>query len=108
MIPYVCLQCRSVFKRRDKSNDDKKICPNCGAFAYRYDTRFRAPKKTDDAQWKKVQFLFEHGFRFQKVYLKQGDMWTRKRYPGTLEEAKDFIERFADQAVPVDQIKDDG
>ena len=57
---------------------------------------------------RQVQFLFEHGFRFQKVYLKQGDMWTRKRYPGTLEEAKDFIERFADQAVPVDQIKDDG
>jgi len=104
--PYVCLVCRSVYKRRGEKTDDKKICPRCGSSAYRYDTRFRAPKKSDDAQWKKIEFLFKHGFRFQKVYLKQGDMWTRKRYPKTVAEAKDFVERYADQALHTDQAED--
>jgi hypothetical protein len=46
-----------------------------------------------------VVFLFRHGFRFQKVYHKHGNVWIRARYPATLKEARDFVKTHADQAL---------
>ncbi len=63
------------------------------------DVRFRPPKKSNDRQWAKVAFLVEHGFYFQKVYRKEGPVWTRIRYPQTLEQARDFVLRYKDQAL---------
>lgn len=65
------------------------------------DARFRPPKKSDDRQWAKVIFLVEHGFRFQKVYDKQGGVWTRVRYPSSLEDALLFVKTYRDQAFLV-------
>jgi hypothetical protein len=104
MFPFVCLHCRSTFKRRAGAGEDSKTCPRCGKPAYRYDTRFRPPRKSDDAQWARVRFLFRHGFRFQKVYHKTGSVWTRARYPATMEEARVFVKAHADQAWPCVRI----
>lgn len=65
------------------------------------DLRFRPPKKSDDRQWAKVRFLVNHGFLFQKIYRKEGPVWYRERYPENLEQAKDFVAQFKDQALPV-------
>ena len=63
------------------------------------DMRFRPPKKSDDRQWAKVRFLVEHGFFFQRVYLKDGAIWYREAYPKNMNEAKEFVVRFKDQAL---------
>ena len=63
------------------------------------DVRFRAPKRSDDRQWKKVVFLVRHGFVFQKVYKQIGPgAYLRVRYPQTLEEARLFVQEYSDQA----------
>lgn len=55
--------------------------------------KFSAPKAKDIPQWKKVQYLVEHGFRFQSV--REAESGQLVKYPATLEEAKAFVQRFA-------------
>jgi len=98
LTPYACLECHKVFKRPVDKTIPKRSCPECGSVSYLMDVRFRAPKKSDKKQWEKVAFLVKHGFFFQKVYHKYGDMWRRARYPGTLKEAEKFVVKFRDQA----------
>jgi hypothetical protein len=68
------------------------------------DIRFRAPKKSDIQQWKKVKFLFEHGFFFQRVYKQIGrGTYASVRYPRDLAEAKVFVTEFKKQAIQTEQ-----
>jgi hypothetical protein len=69
------------------------------------DVRFKAPRKRDDKQWEKVQFLADRGFYFQKVYLKEGFVWDRKSYPETLKQAKEFVVQFKDQALNLQDLE---
>ncbi|RTL41713.1 MAG: hypothetical protein EKK53_13130 [Burkholderiales bacterium] len=63
--------------------------------------KFSAPRSADVRQWKKVQFLVAHGFRFHTVYCTTESGGARSvRYPATLDEAKDFVVAFRDQARP--------
>ena len=67
----------------------------------RLSRKFSAPRSADVAQWKKVQFLVEHGFRFYSVYEATASGGKQSvRYPSTLEEAKDFVIAFRDQTWP--------
>lgn len=60
--------------------------------------KFSAPAATDKAQWKKVEFLVQHGFVFQTVYeTPRGG--KSLRYPATLDEAKSFVVAHAAQAL---------
>jgi hypothetical protein len=101
LVPYTCFGCRSTFKRPHEKDVLYRKCPSCGGQALRMDARFRPPKKTDDRQWAKVRFLVDHGFVFQKVYRKDGPVWCRERYPENLEQAKEFVVRFRDQALSI-------
>ena len=66
----------------------------------RLSRKFSAPRSADVAQWKKVQFLVEHGFRFYSVYEATASGGKQSvRYLSTLEEAKDFVVEFREQAV---------
>jgi hypothetical protein len=71
----------------------------------RVDVRIRTPRKSDDRQWKKVEFLFEHGFYFQKVYreLSPGTH-VRVRYPRDLAKARSFVVDFESQAIKPNPI----
>ena len=64
----------------------------------RLSRKFSAPASNDLSQWKKVQFLVDHGFLFQSVYDK-ADGGSNIRYPATLEEAKDFVVAFKTHSV---------
>lgn len=66
----------------------------------RLSRKFSAPSAIDMAQWKKVQFLVEHGFLFQPVY-EPADVGARRtaRYPLTFEQAKEFVVVFKSQAI---------
>jgi hypothetical protein len=100
LAPFVCVRCRASFRRPYEKGIDYKPCALCGQEAVRADIRFRTPRKSDDKQWKKVEFLFQHGFYFQKVYrlISQG-MHLRVRYPRDLAEARGLVAEFKAQAI---------
>ena len=94
---FVCFNCRKSFKRHydgppcDYPN--KTTCLECKGVAVNLGRNFKAPKKSDTKQWKKVKFLVEHGFLFQKIKL-QSDDYDTVPYPETLEEAKKFVIKY--------------
>jgi DNA-directed RNA polymerase subunit RPC12/RpoP len=95
LIPYVCLECRKAFKRHNDIDALTMKCPECGGNAHRTSRKFKPPKRSDLEQWKKVRFLLEHGFRFFSV---RDDTGAYTRYPATLAEAREFVQKFRDQA----------
>jgi hypothetical protein len=83
---------------------EPNICPNCGGSMVALNRKFSAPKSHDLSQWKKVQFLTEHGFLFQSVYEVHNENGEHKghykvSFPQTLEEAKEFVIKYKEQAV---------
>jgi len=93
---FVCLTCRKSFKRYCPidENVDKLACPHCGKVSYNFGRNFHTPKTSDSAQWEKIEFLFNNGFRFQKIY---NASYQTIPYPKTLDEAKDFVKKYKDK-----------
>lgn len=99
----VCLTCRKAFSRPSNSAPEQEYrCPDCGQHMHSYPHRFRPPKKEDDAGWETVKYLFEHGFNYQHVYKEFGWRHDRRenyvQYPNNLRDAKEFVEKYSDQA----------
>ena len=93
LFPYVCFACRKSFKRRIKPGVPglpDKVCPECGGVAIGLARKFKAPARTDIAQWKKVEYLVRHGFRFFSLQGPEGVV----AYPETLAEARAFVLRY--------------
>lgn len=59
--------------------------------------KFAAPRSKELAQWEKIRYLIDHGFRFYPVFEPSCGGMKTVRYPATLAEAKDFVQRFAPQ-----------
>ena len=53
--------------------------------------------RDDWAQWAKVQFLWERGFRFQKIRVNPNSLESIP-YPKTLKAAKSFVVDYAEYA----------
>lgn len=73
-------------------------CPICNDTMFNVGRHFKAPKKSDNAQWKKVGFLIAHGFLFQKI-RPNPNSYESVPYPDTLEEAKEFVVKYKDWAI---------
>ena len=102
---FACLECCKSFKREfDLSNGapETLTCPNCGGSAHNFGRHFKAPKKTDTKQWEKTRYLFNHGFRFQKIRIGTQHHDTVS-YPETLEQAKEFVVKYKQYAVKINQ-----
>jgi hypothetical protein len=56
--------------------------------------KFKAPAQTDIAQWKKVEYLVRHGFRFFSQHGSEGTV----PYPSTLAEARAFARKYGRRA----------
>jgi len=97
--PFVCFHCRKSFKL--PVSRAARVCPQCRGTMEMLSRKFSAPRAADIAQWKKVQFLVENGFRFYPVLqpLAAG-VSQRVRYPSTLAEAKEFVLIHRDQRWP--------
>lgn len=98
--PFVCFSCRKQFERNWDFKANFKDCPECGDTTIRYDHKFRVPKKSDVAQWKKVEFLRDHGFYFQRVYdeIDKG-AFQYATYPESLNDANEFVEKYSRYAI---------
>ena len=70
-----------------------------GDWAIDLGRKFKAPKATSKSQWAMIKFLVEHGFVFQSV--RDGEAGQHVSYPETIEAARDFVARYADQAIRV-------
>jgi len=99
---FACLECCKSFKRECnvllKDYPDQLPCPNCGGVAYNYGRHFKAPIKTDAAQWKKIKFLHDNGFRFQKIRIGSKDKDVVP-YPENLEQAREFVIKYKEYAL---------
>ncbi|WP_281638250.1 hypothetical protein [Flavobacterium marginilacus] len=102
----VCIDCRKSLNRPLETDSDRLYpCSECGKSMTLLSHRFRPPKKTDDKKWEVVQYLVENGFRYDHIYQK---IETNSRgitsyqnyaeYPKNIREAKEFIEKYKEQA----------
>ena len=90
----VCLTCRKAFSIGPDYLKPEK-CSECGGNYIAYNHKFRPPKRDDLKAWKVVGFLSEHGFTYQHVKAIDGNY---VEYPTTLEEAREFIVKYKNQA----------
>ena len=89
--PFACFHCRRSFKRPWERGVEQRPCPNCGAPAVPLNRKFKPPRADDAEQWKKVEYLVRHGFRFQSIYDSAGNCIA---YPETLKEAVEFVKSY--------------
>lgn len=99
---YACLDCKTAHKRHVEGSPveypKRMPCPICKNEMFRVGRNFKPPKKSDARQWEKVNFLISHGFLFQKIY-DEGLNGMSVPYPDTLEEARDFVVKYAEYAL---------
>lgn len=100
--PFVCLACRKSFKYPVATTE--RFCPQCRTSLVMLSRKFSAPRSHDAAQWEKIRFLIEHGFRFYSVYEPSCGGMTAVRYPATLAEAKHFVQKFSPQKTKQSQV----
>ena len=95
---FVCIKCRKSFKRNCDTSEyiNELICPDCGQDASNFGRNFHVPKMSNNEQCKKIQFLFDNGFSFQRVEDESG---SRIPYPKTLAEAKEFVRKYKKQYI---------
>ena len=89
LLPHVCFRCRKSFKRYEGPLDKK--CPDCGGKAIALSRKFKPPARSNERQWKKVEYLVAQGFRFASQRTMTGELAP---YPRTLAEAREFVRRF--------------
>ncbi len=89
---HACFSCQKSFKLIYEKDH---ICPECGRTIYLMGRAFKAPKRRDDEQWKKVQTLYALGFRFHRY---GGDY---EPLPERLREVDKFVESCPDHELRV-------
>ena len=107
---YACFFCRKVFKQPDlkeasghfvtaiqahaskrkirEINQERFCCPECGKPMEIMGRNFRAPRKENKREWKKVELLVQKGFRFFSSGWEE-----RGSYPKTLGELASFLQK---------------
>ena len=64
---YACFACRKVFKRQmPEQSGITGRCPHCTEPLSMMGTAFRAPKRSDQSQWSKVEQLVRAGILFRR------------------------------------------
>jgi DNA-directed RNA polymerase subunit RPC12/RpoP len=94
---YVCLDCCKSFMRKlPKPIREPEVmpCPDCGNNSYNFGRHFKPPKKSDKKQWQKIRYLFDYGFRFQKIRNNPNDAYDTVPYPENLAQAREFVVKY--------------
>ena len=98
LVAFACFDCHKSFKKRPAPKSEYK-CPQCSGVMAHMGRSFKAPRKSDRKQWKKVERLWSAGYRFhtntsrQEIspyprFLRETDEWIAKnpRHPFRLRE----------------------
>ena len=103
----VCLNCRKAFNiSSDFTAHVPEKCPECSGKLLMFNHKFKPPKQSDIQAWKVVAFLYEHGFYYQHIQKDLPDEILKNmpisdryvEYPNSLSEAKEFINKYKNQA----------
>jgi len=62
LVAHACFGCNKSWKM--KPDEKGHVCPECAQSVCFMGRSFKAPKKSDIEQWKKVRRLWMAGFRF--------------------------------------------
>lgn len=84
--PYLCLPCRTSFKRNViwDAAPDALPCPHCGQPAVWMSRKFKPPRRAANAQWQKVEALVLAGSRFASTV-------TYAPFPKHVRDVPDFV-----------------
>lgn len=96
---YACFTCRKVFIRRTHwaiqphpprvTPIDKATCAECGGALYHMGIYFKAPKRTDIRQWRKIEKLRLNGVRF--------DFWGYPHMPRQSWDVDEYLDKRDEQ-----------
>jgi ssDNA-binding Zn-finger/Zn-ribbon topoisomerase 1 len=98
------LTCRIAFNRgTDIKTPAKTKCPECGNEMVSVNHKFQPPKKSDIKKWEVVNFLVNHGFRYDHVYeqIDIGTYQQQGRYPENMRDAKEFVKNFDTNGIKI-------
>jgi hypothetical protein len=107
----ICFRCRRTFNvGTDLTNIKYTNCPECNGKMTFISQRFRPPRRTEDKKWETISYLIENGFIYQHIYEKVIVKNDRVRcfeklvkYPENIREAKEFVEKYKDQAIKIEK-----
>jgi DNA-directed RNA polymerase subunit RPC12/RpoP len=106
LLPFVCFACRKSF-RKPRTVEPRR-CPQCAGPMTMLGRKFAPPKAAQIAQWKKVQYLAEHGFLFHSLWVPiERGVKLLVKYPKTLAEAKRFVVQYQALVVPASPPSDE-
>lgn len=70
--------------------DTNKTCPICKGKMYFVNEKFKAPKKSNDKEWKIIEYLLLSGYDFRNpIYGTERYMYFE--FPKNLQEAEAFV-----------------
>ena len=84
LVPHACFGCRKSWKLAENASG---VCPHCGDVAHSMGRAFKAPRRGDTDQWRKVEALWRAGFRF----LSNAGSYGGAPYPKELRDVEAFI-----------------
>ena len=90
----VCINCRISLSEGTNYElfNTNKTCPICKGKMYFVNEKFKAPKKSNDKEWKIIEYLLLSGYDFRNpIYGAERYMYFE--FPKNLEEAESFIRK---------------
>ena len=64
-LQWACFGRRKMFRQaRGEADLDALKCPECKAPMHAMGLDFKPPRQADQKQWRKVEVLFEHGYKY--------------------------------------------
>lgn len=88
----VCVNCRISLSEGTNYElfNTNKTCPTCKSKMYFVNEKFKAPKKSNDKEWKIIEYLLLSGYDFRNLYCGH-EQCIYFEFPKNLQEAETFI-----------------
>ena len=88
----VCVNCRISLSEGTNYElfNTNKTCPICNGKMYFVNEKFKAPKKSNDKEWKIIEYLLLSGYDFRNPYCGQ-EQCIYFEFPKNLQEVEAFI-----------------